>query len=90
MPDNEPEAPKRFVTVTYLSDGQLDVQMNGMTSFDLWAMSNYLKMLADEQYINVRTQTKMAESLRKSNQLVTSTQMPRKAGKPQPLHRDDA
>jgi hypothetical protein len=78
----------KFITVTYLSDGNVEVESNDMTVFDLWALSSYLKMRADEQYITTQTQIRMTEAAKKP-QLVTSTQLPRRAGRVQPLHRDD-
>ena len=77
----------KFITVTYLSDGNVEVESNDMTVFDLWALSSYLKMRADEQFITTQTQIRMTEAAKKP-QLVTSTQLPRRAGRVQPIRND--
>jgi hypothetical protein len=87
-PANTSTGTTKFITVTYLSDGNVEVESNDMTVFDLWALSSYLKMRADEVYITTQTAQRMTEAAKKP-MLVTSTQMPRKAGRVQPLHRND-
>jgi hypothetical protein len=81
------DTPKKFLTLTYLSDGNIDLEMNGLTTFDLWSLSNYIKMVADEKYIEVRSVTKISEAA-KHPQIVTTGQMPRKAGRVTPIRQD--
>ena len=52
----------KFITVTYRSNGEVDVESNNMTVFDLWALSNYVKMRADEAYITQQTANRMKEA----------------------------
>jgi hypothetical protein len=87
-PANTSTGTTKFITVTYLSNGEVEVESDNMTVFDLWALSSYIKMRADEVYITTQTAQKMQAAAKKP-MLVTSTQMPRKAGRVQPLHRDD-
>ena len=86
-PENTSTGTTKFIRVTYLSDGNVDVESNAMTVFDLWALSNYMKMRADEMYITVQTQQRVQEAAAHP-QLVTTGQMPRRAGKVQPLRND--
>ncbi len=81
---NTPTGTTKYIRVTYLSDGNVDVESNDMTVFDLWSLSSYMKMRADEMYITVQTQERMQEAA-KHPQIVTTGQMPRRAGKVQPL-----
>lgn len=50
---------RKYLTVTYHSDGNVDIESNNMTVFDLWALSNFIKMRADELYINTQTVERM-------------------------------
>ena len=86
-PTNTGDPLTKYLTVTYLSDGNIDVESNDMTVFDLWAMSNYLKMRADEMYISVQTQKNVTEAAKRP-QIVTTGQMPRKAGRVAPIRSD--
>jgi hypothetical protein len=81
------DTPKKYLTLTYLSDGNIDLEMNGLTTFDLWSLSNYIKMVADEKYIEVRAVTKISDAA-KSPQIVTTGQMPRGPGRVAPLRND--
>ena len=69
--------------MTYLSDGNIEIESNNVTVFDLWSMSAYLKMRADELYINVKVQQDTRDAAKRG--LVTATQMPRQAGKVTPI-----
>jgi hypothetical protein len=79
------DTPKKFLTLTFLPDGNIDLEMNGLTTFDLWSLSNYIKMIADEKYIEVRA---IANAKASASGLVTTGQMPRKAGNVAPLRND--
>ena len=85
-PQNTGEV-KRHLTLTYLSDGHIDVEMNGLTTFDLWSLASYIKMIADEKYIEVRAVAKYEEAAKHPG-IVTTGQMPRKAGRVVPLRND--
>lgn len=76
--------PEKYIRVTYHSDGNIDIESNAMTVFDLWALSRFIELRADEMYITTQTAERMKEAA-KHPQLVTSTMMPRSPGKVNPL-----
>jgi len=60
--DGNVPAPKKddkFLQVIYRSDGNVDMASNNMTVFDLWSLSSFLKMKADEMYITTQTAERM-------------------------------
>lgn len=57
-----PDADK-YLQVIYLSDGNIEHASNGMTVFDLWALSNWLKMMADEMYITTQTARRIKDQI---------------------------
>ena len=58
-----PDPQGKYIQVIYRSDGNVDVASNNMTVFDLWALSQFLKMRADEMYITTQTQNRMKEQM---------------------------
>lgn len=59
------ESPKpddKFFQVIYHSEGQVDVASNNMTVFDLWGLSNYIKMRADELYITTQSAQRVKDA----------------------------
>jgi hypothetical protein len=83
------EAQTKYITVTYLSDGTVSVESNGITVFDLWSLSNYLKMRADEMYVSVQTKSRMEEAARQggSGHIQAASYIPESV-KPRLLRRD--
>lgn len=81
---SERTKPEKYIQVTYHSDGKVDIESNAMTVFDLWALSRFIELRADEMYITTQTAERMKEA-NKHPQLVTSTMMPRGPGKVSPL-----
>ena len=81
-----PEAPEqeKFLKVIYRSNGEVDLESNLMTVFDLWALARFIELRGDEIYITTQTAQRMAMQA-KEGQLVRATQMPRQAGKVSPL-----
>ena len=62
MTEEHHEPQPKFLKMTFHSDGKIDLESNAITVFDLWAVSNYLKMRGDEMYVQMQTQAKMAEA----------------------------
>ena len=56
------ESTEKFLKTTFHSKGQIDVESSNITVFDLWALSSYLKMRADEMYVGMQTQQKMQQA----------------------------
>ena len=75
---------EKYLTVTYRSNGEVDLESNNMTVFDLWALARFIELRADEIYITKQTELRMKEAANQSP-LVTSTMMPRGPGKATPL-----
>lgn len=70
----------KYITVTYRSDGNVEVESNDMNVFDLWALSNYIKMRADEQYITVQTAQRTKDAAKNAiRPLQIATKMPRES-----------
>lgn len=77
----EPEIKEKFWKAAYRSDGQVEIESNDITVFDLWALASYMKMQADELYINKQA----IERMKQSSGLTVAGQMPRKPGKVTPI-----
>jgi len=74
--ENEPKSVK-FYKVTYLSDGVVDVESNDMTAMDLWALSRYIELQADQIYLNVLAQERIKKAAEEANStIVPAGEMP--------------
>lgn len=74
------ETTEKYISVTYHSDGKVDIQSNAMTVFDLWALSRFLDLRADEMYITTQTAERMKEA-NQTPRLVTPDMMPGGVGR---------
>lgn len=72
----KPKPDDKFFQVIYRSEGKVDIASNNMTVFDLWALSAYVKMRADEMYITTQTAERMKEAAGKSPGIIPARTMP--------------
>lgn len=52
----------RGVRLETLPDGEVISRSYGVSMVDCWSLSNFVKMRADEEYINLRTQERVREA----------------------------
>jgi hypothetical protein len=51
---------KKFITLNYHSDGNIEMDSNAMGCFDLWSAARLIQLKGDEIYINAQTQMRLA------------------------------